>query len=69
MKKTINWGIVGLGKIAHKIAQDLRLVKGARLHAVASRTVEKAKSFGEQYQANHAFSSYEALVDLSLIHI
>ena len=33
------------------------------MHAVASRTVEKAKSFGEQYQANHAFSSYEALVD------
>ncbi len=72
MKKTINWGIVGLGKIANKFAQDIRLVKGARLHAVASRTLGKAQAFGEQYQATHVFGSYEELVscpDLDVVYI
>lgn len=61
--KAINWGIVGLGRIAHKFAQDIRLVEGARLHAVASRTLSKAKSFAEQYNSNHHFGSYEELVN------
>jgi len=26
MAKVINWGIIGLGHIAHKFAEDLRLV-------------------------------------------
>ena len=63
---------MGLGKIAHKFAQDIRLVDGARLHAVASRTLDKAKAFGEQYQANHFYGSYEELVacpDLDVVYI
>ena len=39
--KTINWGIIGLGNIAHKFAQDLLTIKGAQLYAVASRSQEK----------------------------
>lgn len=70
--RPINWGIVGLGRIAHKFTQDLRLVKGARLHAVASRSLEKATAFAEQYQATHHFGSYEELVncpDLDVVYI
>jgi len=59
-----NWGIIGPGKIAHKFAQDLALVPGARLHAVASRTLEKAQQFAAQYGAPHALGSYEELVQL-----
>ncbi|UOR04527.1 Gfo/Idh/MocA family oxidoreductase [Hymenobacter aerilatus] len=62
--KNTNWGIIGPGKIAHKFAQDLALVPGARLHAVASRTLEKAQQFAAQYNAPHAFGSYEELVQL-----
>ncbi|MEM9920038.1 MAG: Gfo/Idh/MocA family oxidoreductase [Bacteroidota bacterium] len=63
MSKVFNWGIVGLGKIANKFAQDLRVVKDARLFAVASRSFEKAERFAELYHAPHAFGSYEALAD------
>jgi len=59
--KTINWGIIGLGSIAHKFAKDLLTINDAKLYAVASRTQEKAKTFAEQYQATKAYGSYEAL--------
>ena len=70
--KKINWGILGLGRIAGKFAQDLRLVKGTRLHAVASRNLEKAKDFGEHYGATHHFGSYEEMLncpDLDVVYI
>jgi len=59
----INWGIIGLGRIAHKFAQDLALLSNARLHAVASRSQERAEAFAKEYDAPHAFGSYEAIVD------
>ena len=59
--KIINWGIIGLGKIANKFAQDLMTVKDAKLYAVASRELEKAESFAKQYNAHLAYASYEDL--------
>ncbi|MEC3908441.1 Gfo/Idh/MocA family oxidoreductase [Tamlana sp. 2201CG12-4] len=61
-RKTINWGIIGLGNIAHKFATDLLTVKEAQLYAVASRSVEKANDFALKYNVEKAFDSYEALV-------
>ena len=63
MKSQINWGIIGLGKIAHKFAQDLRLAPNARLHAVASTNNERSADFAKQYGAQYHFSSYEALLN------
>ncbi len=62
MPKTINWGIIGPGRIAHKFAQDLLLVKDARLYGVASRDEEKARSFAAQYGAEKSYGSYVALL-------
>ncbi len=62
MSKTINWGIIGLGNIAHKFAKDLLTFKDAKLYAVASRTQEKANEFASEYNATKAYSNYEALV-------
>lgn len=59
--KTINWGIIGLGKIANKFAQDLLKVDHSQLYAVASRNQEKATNFAKIYDAKIAYNSYEAL--------
>jgi len=61
MHKTINWGIIGLGSIAHKFATDLLTVEGARLYAVASRNQEKADAFASKFNTPKAYESYEAL--------
>ena len=60
--KLISWGIIGLGNIAHKFAQDLLNVKHAQLYAVASRSRSKAKTFSEIYNVQKAYDSYEELV-------
>ncbi|HFA47906.1 MAG TPA: Gfo/Idh/MocA family oxidoreductase [Bacteroidetes bacterium] len=61
MDTPINWGILAPGRIAHKFASDLGLVKNARLHAVASRSLKRAQAFARQYGAAHAFGSYEEM--------
>jgi predicted dehydrogenase len=63
MDKKINWGIIGLGKIANKFAADLQLSENSVLYAVASRNEEKAKFFSEQYNATNYYASYEELAD------
>ncbi|MHA7944523.1 Gfo/Idh/MocA family protein [Formosa sp. 3Alg 14/1] len=59
--KTIKWGILGLGNIAHKFAKDLVTINDAQLQAVASRSIDKANEFGKTYHAIQAYDSYEAL--------
>ena len=60
--KTIRWGIIGLGNIAHKFAKDLLTVNDAQLYAVASRSLENANIFASKYNAEKAYGSYEELV-------
>ena len=62
MTKKVNWGIIGLGKIAHKFAQDILLSEAAHLQAVASRSVEKAKKFKIDFHAESAYGSYLELI-------
>lgn len=60
-KNRINWGIIGLGNIANQFAADLVLIEDANLVAVASRSIEKARDFANQYNCSKAYDSYEAL--------
>jgi predicted dehydrogenase len=62
LDKKIKWGIIGLGKIAHKFAQDLVLVSESELAVVASRSLTKAKTFAATYNANNCYGSYEELL-------
>lgn len=62
-KPIINWGIIGLGKIAHKFAHDLLLEAHSNLYAVASRSQEKAKAFMALYQAEVAYNDYAQLAN------
>lgn len=61
MTNKIHWGILGLGKIAHKFARDLALVPSADLTAVASSSKERALTFAKTHGAAVAYGDYESL--------
>lgn len=61
--KTIRWGILGLGNIAHSFTKDLVTVPGNQLYAVASRTQQKAEDFKTKYKAEKAYGSYQELAE------
>jgi predicted dehydrogenase len=62
MTKIIKWGILGLGNIAQKFAEDLSLIEDAELVAVASRSKLKANNFSTKFNVKQAYDSY---VDLA----
>lgn len=59
--KSLNWGIIGLGKIAHSFVQDLQLVDNSQPVAAASRSLDKAKTFAAQYNISKSYGSYVEL--------
>ena len=69
METKIRWGIVGPGKIARKFASDLLLVDDAEVTAVASRSLERAQEFAEEYNVEHTFGSYDALFQSGTVDV
>lgn len=63
MMKTIKWGIIAPGKIAHKFASDLLLINDAEIVAVASRNIDRATEFAQQYSIEKAYGSYTELAN------
>lgn len=57
----IKWGILGPGIIAHEFVQDFQHVTNGVVHAVASRSMERATSFATTYDIPYAYDSYEQL--------
>jgi predicted dehydrogenase len=45
----LNWGVVGTGRIAHRVTADLTRLENSLLHAVSSRGAAPAKEFAGQY--------------------
>ena len=68
MDKVFNWGIIAPGKIARKFAMDLQQIPGAKLHAVASRSLDRAKAFANDFKAPHFYEGYEELVHCPDLH-
>lgn len=69
---TVQWGILGCGAIAHKLAEAITKTKQCQITAVASRSAERASAFASKWGAPIALSSYEELVshpDLDVIYI
>jgi len=70
--KKIRWGIIGLGNIANKFAEDLQILDDAELYAVASRSQQKANDFAQKYHAVKAYDNYQALakdVNIDAVYI
>lgn len=63
MSETFRWGIIGAGRIARKFASDLGTIKNARLTAIASRDLERARTFAGEFDAPYAYGTYEELLD------
>ena len=61
--KTIRWGIIGTGDIAHRFAEACKNTEGASLEAVASRSIEKANQFADEFDIKHRFGSYEEMAE------
>ncbi|QTE22627.1 Gfo/Idh/MocA family protein [Polaribacter cellanae] len=59
--KKIKWGIIGLGNIANKFAEDLTTINDVELVAVASRSMDNANEFAKKFNAKKAYNSYEKL--------
>jgi predicted dehydrogenase len=54
----IRWGVVGPGRIADKVVEDFAVVDGARVVAVASRSVDRARGFAQRHGIERAHGSY-----------
>jgi len=59
---TYRWGIIGLGKIARKFAEALKVIPTARLVAVASRTGNNAELFAAEFEVGRYYDNYEDLI-------
>ncbi len=62
MKKFYNWGILGPGKIAAKFATALKSLDNANIYAIGSRSYDRAKDFGKQFDAERYYGNYLDLV-------
>jgi predicted dehydrogenase len=62
MTDKVYWGILGAGKVARRFAADLKLLPEARLVAVGSLSVERARSFAQELRLDRYYASYEELV-------
>jgi predicted dehydrogenase len=61
--KKIKWGIVSTGNIANSFAKDFKYVHTGELHAVASRSKEKADKFAGKYSIPKSYGSYKQLYE------
>lgn len=60
-ERTIKWGIMGPGGISRKFASDLKVVEGAELVAVGSRSKDRAEAFAKEFGAQRAYGSCKEL--------
>lgn len=68
----MNIGIIGAGSIARKMAYTVNGMDDAVCYGIASRSLEKAEKFAEEYGMKKAYGSYEAMVedsDIDLVYI
>lgn len=69
--KKYQWGIIGLGNIAHEFAEHFDQ-ETSELAAVASRRIDKAEAFAQRYHIPKAYGSYQEMLndqEIDIIYI
>lgn len=70
--RQVKWGIVGTGNISTQFTQGLQLVEHAQIAAVASRSMDSAKTFAQKFSIPKAYGSYQDMAkdtELEIIYI
>ena len=67
----INWGILGLGDIAHTFSKGFEETSNAKLLAVASKDLEKLNKFKNKFNIENKFlfNNYEDLINCNEVDI
>lgn len=69
---SLRWGILAPGYIAGSFATALRAATGQRIQAVASRSLDRAQAFADEFGAATAYGAYDELVadpDVDVVYI
>lgn len=72
MSQSMNWGILGTGKIANRFATALSNLEEANLAAVASRQADSANAFADTYNIPTRHVGYEAMAadpEIDIVYI
>lgn len=71
--ETVKWGILGTANIAKGCTiPGIKLAKNAELYAIAGRSIEKAKSFADEFGFKKYYGTYEELLqdkDVQAVYI
>lgn len=71
-KKIFNFGIIGAGNVSRIHARAIGEIENARLLAVCSRNIDKAKSLAAEFQIKHVYTDYHDMLqrnDLDIVCI
>ncbi|MGH3431597.1 MAG: Gfo/Idh/MocA family protein [Thermocrispum sp.] len=60
--RRVRWGILGAGRIAGKVAVDVRASPHSEIVAVAAREGERARAFAETHGVARSYGSYAELL-------
>ena len=69
--RKINWGIIGLGRIAHEFALSFNEVSNANLFSIASKDSFKLNNFKKKFNLDnkYSFSDYNDLINCDEVDI
>ena len=69
MTKKLRWGIIGAASIAEDMAQSISLSSNGMVNAIASRTLARADEWARAHNVQHAFGSYDDMLESGLVDI
>lgn len=60
--KTLNWAILGPGAMGEQFAQGL-INNNSKIYGVGSRSLDRAKTFGDKFNVEKVFGSYDEMLN------